>query len=88
MQNLENLFNACAEEVKTFKTKPTDDELLSLYKYYKQATIGKCNTTSPWMFELVNYQKWNAWNSLGKMSKKEAMKTYIDLVNELRPRCN
>ena len=88
MSQLENQFNVAANDVKNFKTKPTDDELLCLYKYYKQATIGKCNTTKPWMINVVESTKWTAWNSLGNMSKEEAMKSYIKLVNELRLKCN
>ena len=76
-------FNQKAEQVKTFTSKPSDEELLSLYKYYKQATIGKCNTSKPWMIDITNYTKWTAWNSLGDLSKEEAMTNYINMVNTL-----
>ncbi len=37
-------FELAAAEVKNFKVKPKDEELLELYKYYKQATVGDVNT--------------------------------------------
>lgn len=59
--------------------KPTDDEKLKFYGLYKQATIGKCNVGAPWAFQVVECAKWNAWNSLGNMSKETAMLKYCDL---------
>ncbi|KAK2561250.1 Acyl-CoA-binding protein [Acropora cervicornis] len=37
-------FLKAAEEVKTFKTEPSDSDKLELYAFYKQATVGDCNT--------------------------------------------
>ena len=39
-------FLKAAEEVKTFKTEPSDPDKLELYGFYKQATVGDCNTGS------------------------------------------
>ena len=84
MSTLENQFITATNNAKTLKTKPTNDEMLCLYKYYKQASVGKCNTTAPWAFNVVDSAKWSAWNSLGNMTKEEAMKSYIKLVTELQ----
>jgi len=63
----------------------SNDEKLKLYGYYKQATIGKCNTQKPSMFNLVDKAKWEQWNSLGNMSKEDAMlkysSLYLDIMN-------
>ncbi len=88
MSELKELFEFSAEEVKTLKVKPTDDEMLVLYKYYKQATIGKCNTAQPGMFDFVGGAKWKAWNALGSMSKEDAMYKYCDEVDKLKKKYN
>jgi len=58
---------------------PSDQVRLKFYSYYKQATVGKCNTSGPGMFslDLVGKAKWNAWNGLGDMSSEEAMANYV-----------
>ena len=64
----------------------SNDEKLNLYGYYKQATLGKCNTPKPSMFNLVDKAKWDKWNSLGNMSIDDAMlkysSLYLDIVNK------
>lgn len=37
-------FNKAAEQAKNLKSKPTDAEMLELYSFYKQATVGDVNT--------------------------------------------
>eukprot|EP00761_Pharyngomonas_kirbyi_P011285 gb/GECH01011310.1/.p1 GENE.gb/GECH01011310.1/~~gb/GECH01011310.1/.p1 ORF type:complete len:103 (+),score=32.98 gb/GECH01011310.1/:1-309(+) len=63
----------------------SNDQKLKFYAYYKQATVGKCNTERPGMLDFVGKSKWDAWNELGDMSKEEAMQKYIDLLTELAP---
>jgi len=57
---------------------PTDDEKLRFYGLYKQATIGNCNTSQPWVIDVVNRAKWNAWNSLKGMSSADAKYKYCE----------
>lgn len=64
-------------------TGPTDNEKLEFYALYKQATVGKCNTTCPWAFNVVDRAKWDAWNNLGNMSKNNAMIKYCDLYMDI-----
>ena len=40
---------------------PDDSLRLKFYGYYKQATIGKCNTTQPWMVQVVERTKWGVY---------------------------
>ncbi|BFZ63715.1 acyl-CoA-binding protein (ACBP)/diazepam binding inhibitor (DBI)/endozepine (EP) [Saitoella coloradoensis] len=77
-------FTKAAEEVKNLSKKPTDDELLSLYGLFKQATIGDNNTDKPGMFDLKGKYKWEAWNKLKGTSQEDAEKQYIALVEELK----
>ncbi|CAF0818143.1 unnamed protein product [Brachionus calyciflorus] len=67
----------------TLKEDPGNDVKLKLYALFKQATVGKCNTSKPSMVDFVGRAKWNAWNELKSMSTTEAEKEYINLINEL-----
>uniref|UniRef100_A0A3Q1FSW7 Acyl-CoA-binding domain-containing protein 5 n=1 Tax=Acanthochromis polyacanthus TaxID=80966 RepID=A0A3Q1FSW7_9TELE len=57
---------------------PSNDMMLKFYSYYKQATVGSCNIPRPGFWDAVGKAKWDAWNSLGDMSKEEAMAAYVD----------
>ncbi|MCL4154103.1 UNVERIFIED_CONTAM: hypothetical protein GTU68_048740 [Idotea baltica] len=58
--------------------------MLKFYGLYKQATEGPCHEPKPSFYEVVKGYKWRAWNTLGNMSKSEAMGSY---VNELKKVC-
>ncbi|XP_033960068.1 acyl-CoA-binding domain-containing protein 5A-like isoform X1 [Pseudochaenichthys georgianus] len=58
---------------------PSDDMLLMFCSYYKQATLGPCEIPRPNGFwDSHGKEKWDAWSSLGNMTKEEAMKNYIE----------
>ncbi|KAF9532462.1 acyl-CoA-binding protein [Crepidotus variabilis] len=63
--------------------KPTQDQQLYFYKYYKQATIGDVNTPRPGMLDFVGKAKWDAWNSVKGTSKEEAQKKYVETLSEV-----
>ncbi|KAK1937406.1 acyl CoA binding protein [Babesia divergens] len=63
----------------------TDEDKLCFYKYFKQATVGDCNTPKPGMFQLQQKYKWEAWNSVSGMSKDDAMAAYVSLLDKLEP---
>lgn len=66
----------------------SNDTKLALYSYYKQATVGDCNTgiqssislEKPGMFAMTEKAKWEAWNSKKGMSKDEAKNQYVAVV--------
>lgn len=60
-------------------------DLLEFYGLYKQATIGKCNTTKPGMFNIQGKAKWNIWNELGDMTCDAAKEKYIRKMISLVP---
>lgn len=80
---LEDDFIKLAERAKKLNKKPSDEILLKLYSLYKQATVGPNNTSEPSFLDFTGKAKWNAWKSNGKMSKEEAMKKYVYLVERL-----
>ncbi|XP_028987016.1 acyl-CoA-binding domain-containing protein 5A-like isoform X3 [Betta splendens] len=58
---------------------PSDYMMLKFYSYYKQATSGPCNISRPSGFwDSYGKAKWDAWSSLGTMTKEEAMKNYVE----------
>eukprot|EP01114_Cavostelium_apophysatum_P015525 TRINITY_DN4242_c0_g1_i1.p1 TRINITY_DN4242_c0_g1~~TRINITY_DN4242_c0_g1_i1.p1 ORF type:complete len:250 (+),score=49.46 TRINITY_DN4242_c0_g1_i1:92-841(+) len=65
---------------------PSTEQKLSFYKYYKQATIGPCNTKKPGIFEFTERTKWDAWNSLGTLTKEDSMQRYIKQLEEVEPK--
>eukprot|EP00727_Mastigamoeba_balamuthi_P006741 m51a1_g2688 putative acyl- -binding protein (88) ;mRNA; f:754540-754970 len=77
-------FERAASEVRNLKSKPTNNELLSLYSLFKQGTEGDCNAPKPWMVDITGCAKWNAWNGLKGKSKQDAMKEYIGVVADLK----
>ena len=61
----------------------SNEDMLTLYGYYKQATIGDCNTSAPSMFDLKGKAKHSAWLENKGMDKEHAMKRYIKKVEKL-----
>ncbi|XP_074622714.1 acyl-CoA-binding protein-like [Acropora palmata] len=81
-------FLKAAEEVKTFTTEPSDSDKLELYAFYKQATVGDCNTDRPGMMDFKGKAKWDAWNGKKGTSKDAAETAYIAKVEELKKTCS
>ena len=77
-------FLQAAEDVRKLTEKPSDEELLELYGWFKQASVGDVNTDRPGMFDLKGKYKWDNWSSRKGTSKEDAEKAYIELVNKLK----
>lgn len=93
MEDLQAQFESAAEAVKSFSSKPSNDNLLKIYALYKQATVGDINTskvgscsslTQPGMFDQKGRAKWSAWEKNKGMSQDDAKKEYIALVDSLK----
>jgi diazepam-binding inhibitor (GABA receptor modulating acyl-CoA-binding protein) len=76
-------FLVAVEYVKKLKTKPDNDELLTLYKYYKQATEGDNNKNKPGLLDFKNSEKWKSWDSVRGLSCHDSEVEYIKYVNIL-----
>ncbi|XP_069733248.1 acyl-CoA-binding domain-containing protein 4 isoform X4 [Phaenicophaeus curvirostris] len=57
--------------------RPSYEEMLRFYSFYKQATAGRCQGPRPGFWDPIGRYKWDAWHSLGRMSKEEAMAAYV-----------
>lgn len=81
--NFEQSFRDAAARIMTRKTQPSNADLLILYGLYKQATQGDCNIPQPWAVQVEARAKWDAWNKYNRMERMNAMRNYIDKVEEL-----
>src|SRR5271170_8385780 len=83
------LFERCVQAARTPAgdeppvIRPTDEQRLSLYAAYKQATSGDCKRPAPWMWQLVERRKWDAWTGFRGISKGDAKRSYIVLIRDL-----
>jgi diazepam-binding inhibitor (GABA receptor modulator, acyl-CoA-binding protein) len=82
---LVELFQQAVANSKTLSEKPDNETLLKLYSLFKQGTEGDNNEAGPAnAFDFVAKFKHEAWAKLKGITKEEAMKQYIDLVNHLK----
>lgn len=82
---IEQDFNEAAKFLQSIVSELDEAVLLEFYGLYKQATVGKCDTPKPGIFSIKAKTKWNAWNSLGDMTKENAMIVYVNKMNDLKP---
>ncbi|BBB31713.1 conserved hypothetical protein [Thermotomaculum hydrothermale] len=82
MEELKKQFEEAKKKVFNLKQKPDNDTLLKLYALYKQATEGDISGEKPSIWAMKEYAKFEAWEKLKGISKKEAMQKYISLVEE------
>ena len=77
-------FKTAQEEVKNLNKRPSNDELLSLYSLFKQASTGDVSGSRPGMLNVKERAKWDAWKKLEGMEAQEAKSTYTSLVEKLK----
>ncbi|KAM7357192.1 acyl-CoA binding protein 6 [Cochliomyia hominivorax] len=77
-------FEEIVEKVKNLKTKPSQEDFLEFYGYYKQATAGDCNTDEP--EDPVKKAMWNAWKSRAGMSTEDAKAKYVEIYHKYAPK--
>lgn len=76
-------FKIAINIVNNLKRRPSDTELLNVYKFYKQAEFGNNDTDEPSMLSFTKKAKWSAWKAVYGMSQEDAMQNYINLAMEL-----
>src|SRR5437016_810760 len=62
----------------------SQDDQAKLYGLFKQATSGDNTAAEPWMWQLVEHGKWDAWNKYKGLSKKDAERKYVEQVAKLK----
>ncbi len=84
MTDLQTQFQTAAQEAQALSEKPSNENLLLLYSYYKQATTGDVSGKRPGFTNMVGRAKYDAWSKLKGTNQDEAMQVYIDLVEKLK----
>lgn len=84
MSDLQAQFETAAQEAQTLPQKPSNENLLLLYSYYKQATSGDVSGKRPGFTNMVGRAKYDAWANLKGTSQDDAMQAYIDIVEKLK----
>jgi acyl-CoA-binding protein len=77
-------FQQCQAEVKQLTTRPSNEDLLTLYATFKQASDGDVTGKRPGMLDIKGRAKYDAWAGLSGQSTEDAQQGYIDKVRELQ----
>ncbi len=81
--SLDDQFTDAQARVKTLTSRPSNEELLSLYGLFKQATAGDVSGKKPGMFDLKGRAKYEAWSGKSGLTNDAAKNEYVALVNKL-----
>jgi len=76
-------FELAAEYIKR-NNDGDESSKLKLYGLYKQATVGPNNKPEPSAMNPISLHKWKSWKAYSKLSKSEAKRAYVDLVQMLQ----
>ena len=71
-------FEEAAERLKTTKAKPTSEQMLAMYGWYKQATEGDNTKPQPGFSKVKDRAKWNAWKEKEGTSVEDAKQKYVE----------
>lgn len=80
---LQQQFEAAVSRSKELTKRPSNEELLSLYALFKQASEGDVSGDRPGGFDFKAIAKYDAWADLKGKSKEQAMQDYIALMDRL-----
>ena len=83
MSDLAAKFEDAQKRAKELKKTPSNDDLLELYAFYKQATTGEVTGSRPGMLDLKGRAKFDAWTKKKGTPKDDAMTKYAALVDRL-----
>ncbi len=86
MTSIKKKFDDTVEYVKNTDSDSnfSNDLKLEMYALYKQATQGDISGKKPGMMDIVGKAKYNAWGKIKGTSKEQAMRSYIDKVEQFK----
>lgn len=84
-ESSEDAFEAAAAYVAIAAGLISDDDLLTLYGLYKQATCGPCDIACPPFYDRKGKAKWTAWHSCNTLSREEAQLRYVQHLQVVSP---
>ena len=76
-------FEDAQKRAKELKSTPSNEDLLELYAFYKQATAGDVSGSRPGMMDFKGRAKYDAWAKRKGTGKDAAMESYVSLVDRL-----
>ena len=84
MSDLKAKFEQAVADSKNLPERPDNQTLLKLYALYKQGTTGDVEGKRPGFTDMVGRAKWDAWNEIKGLTKDDAMKQYVSLIEDLK----
>jgi acyl-CoA-binding protein len=81
--SLQDDFEAARERAQRLAEKPSIDAMLELYALYKQGAFGDVSGDRPSVLDIRGRAKYDAWARKKGMSRDQAMRAYIEYVNQL-----
>ena len=82
-KSMKDKFADAKARVEKLDTRPSNERLLELYGLYKQATEGDVSGSRPGLLDLKGRAKFDAWSKRRGLSKDDAMKGYVAIVDAL-----
>lgn len=76
-------FEEAVSRSKNLSERPSNEDLLLLYAFYKQATEGDVQGERPGGFDFKAMAKYDAWAAQKGKSAEQAQQEYVDLVGKL-----
>lgn len=76
-------FEAAIKRADQLTRRPSNEDLLKLYSFYKQGTEGDIQGERPGGFDFKAIAKYDAWASLKGTTRDDAKRTYIHLIETL-----
>jgi diazepam-binding inhibitor (GABA receptor modulating acyl-CoA-binding protein) len=81
--DLQQEFETAVAKSKELTKRPSNEELLTLYALFKQASEGDVSGDRPGGFDFKAIAKYDAWAELKGKSKTDAMTEYIAFMDKL-----
>lgn len=82
--SLQAEFDQAVADSKHLPERPDNMTLLKIYALFKQASAGDVQGERPGFTDMLGRAKHDAWEALKGTPKEDAMRQYIDLINELK----
>ena len=84
MADLQQQFESAAADSKKLEERPDNNTLLKIYSLYKQGSVGNVEGRRPGFTDLIGRAKYDAWAKLEGLSRDDAMRQYIALIDSLK----
>lgn len=83
MADMKAAFEQAQKDIKTLTKRPSNDDMLTLYSLFKQATAGDASGSRPGMMDMVGRAKFDAWAKIKGTAKDAAMSQYVAKVKSM-----